>query len=135
MATKPASTTKVATTAVPYIIEGLRKLALQRDTLRKYAQDETSDSFSEENAEAYSNDIDFIRSLLAELGDTKALVLKSERKAKAEARAKAKAKATKAKAKGKAKPKAVAITKAEAEDMLAEAHAKSSEIIAEALAK
>jgi hypothetical protein len=117
MANKPASTTKVATEAVPYIIEGLRKLALQRDTLRKYAQDEASDSFSEENAEAYSNDIDFIRGLLAELGDTKALVLKSERKAKAEARAKAKAKATKAKAKGKAKakPKAVAITKAEAE--------------------
>jgi len=108
MATKPKAIT-LTPTATPFVIEGLRKLALQRDTLRKYALDETSDSFDEDKAEGYGEDIITIRSLLAEYGDTKPLVLKSERKAKA------KPKATKAKAKGKAKPKAVAITKAEAE--------------------
>jgi hypothetical protein len=107
MASKPKAT--LAPTEIPFVIEGLRKLALQRDTLRKYALDETSDSFDEDKAEGYTEDITLIRSLLANLGDTKPLVLKSERKAKA----KPKAKATKAKAKGKAKPKAVAITKAE----------------------
>jgi hypothetical protein len=107
MATKPKAT--LAPTEIPFVIEGLRKLALQRDTLRKYALDETSDSFDEDKAEGYTEDISSIRSLLATLGDTKPLVLKSERKAKA----KPKAKATKAKA--KAKPKAVAITKGEAE--------------------
>jgi len=109
MATKPKTT--LSTTEIPFVIEGLRKLALQRDTLRKYALDETSDSFDEDKAEGYTEDITSIRSLLANLGDTKPLVLKSERKAKAKA-TKPKAKA---KAKGKAKPKAVAITKAEAE--------------------
>ena len=107
MATKPKATLTPA--EIPFVIEGLRKLALQRDTLRKYALDETSDSFDEDKAEGYSEDITSIRSLLANLGDTKPLVLKSERKAKV---VKPKAKA---KAKGKAKPKAVAITKAEAE--------------------
>jgi hypothetical protein len=106
MATKPKAIT-LTPTATPFVIEGLRKLALQRDTLRKYALDETSDSFDEDKAEGYGEDITTIRSLLAEYGDTKPLVLKSERKAKA--------KATKPKAKAKAKPKAVAITKAEAE--------------------
>ena len=119
MATKP----KLALTAtdVPFVVEGLRKLALQRDTLRKYALDETSDSFDEDKAEGYGEDIVSIRSLLATLGDTKPLVLKSERKAKA----KPKAKATKAKA--KAKPKSVAIT-------MEEAHATSSKAISKALA-
>ena len=99
--------TTLATTEVPFVIEGLRKLALQRDTLRKYALDETSDSFDEDKAEGYTEDITSIRSLLANLGDTKPLVLKSERKAKA-------VKADKPKAtKAKAKPKAVAVSKAE----------------------
>jgi hypothetical protein len=120
MATKPKAPTAQA---IPFYIEGLRKLALQRDTLRKYALDETSDSFDEDKAEAYSNDIDFIRNELANLGDTKPLVLKSERRAKAEAKAKAKPKATKAKAKGKAKPKAVAITK-DKDTLRAEAQAE-----------
>lgn len=62
------------------IIEGLRKLALQRDTLRKYALDEDSDNYDEDNAEQYSEDIDTIRTLLALFNDTKPLVLKSERK-------------------------------------------------------
>ncbi|CAB4137251.1 hypothetical protein UFOVP325_25 [uncultured Caudovirales phage] len=125
MASKPKAT--LAPTEIPFVIEGLRKLALQRDTLRKYALDETSDSFDEDKAEGYTEDITSIRSLLANLGDTKPLVLKSERKAKA----KPKAKATKAKAKGKAKPKAVAITKAQA--LLAEDMTKASEAIAEVL--
>ena len=101
MATK---NTTVTPAEVSFIIEGLRKLALQRDTLRKYSLDEDSEKFDEEQAEAYSEDIDFIRATLAKLGDTKALVLKSERKAKAKKNAKAKAKATKPKAK-------VAVTK------------------------
>lgn len=115
MATKP----KLALTAtdVPFVVEGLRKLALQRDTLRKYALDETSDNFDEDKAEGYGEDIVSIRSLLATLGDTKPLVLKSERKAKAVK--------PKAKAKGKAKPKAVAIT-------MEEAHATSSKAISKA---
>jgi hypothetical protein len=93
MATKPK--TALTATDIPFVIEGLRKLALQRDTLRKYSLDEESDKFDEEQAEAYSFDIDYIRGLLSTLGDTKALVLKSERKAKAKATAKPKAKATK----------------------------------------
>jgi hypothetical protein len=76
------------------IIEGLRKLALQRDTKVRLAEDE-------DEAEAYTADIFVIRHILSQLGDTKPLVLKSERKAK-----------PKPKAKGKAKPKAVKITKA-----------------------
>lgn len=92
------------------IIEGLRKLALQRDTLRKYASDEDSDNYDEDNAEQYSDDIDTIRSLLALFNDPKALVLKSERKAR---------KITNA--------SAVTITKAQAK--VNEGHAKSSAVI------
>lgn len=84
-------------TETVFAIEALRKLGLQRDTLRKYALDEDSDKFDEEQAEAYSEDIDFIKATLAKLGDTRPLVLKSERKAKAKKQAKAKAKAGKAK--------------------------------------
>jgi predicted secreted acid phosphatase len=82
-------------TEVAFFIEALRKLALQRDTLRKYALDEESDSFDEERAESISEDIVFIRETLAKYGDTKPLVLKSERKAKVAKDAKAKAKASK----------------------------------------
>ena len=85
-----------------FIIEGLRKLALQRDTLVKYASDEDSDSFDEDKAEAYADDIVAIRALLIKLGDLRPVVLKSERKAKAKANAKAKAKASKPKAKATA---------------------------------
>lgn len=91
--------TSVTPAEIAFIIEGLRKLALQRDTLRKYSLDEDSEKFDEEQAEAYSEDIEFIRATLAKLGDTKALVLKSERKAKAKKNAKAKAKASKKPAK------------------------------------
>jgi hypothetical protein len=93
------------------IIEGLRKLALQRDTLRKYASDEESDSFDEERAEQYAEDITAIRSVLVTFGDTKPLVLKSERKAKAK-KGKASIKVTKAKATKVAKPTAKASVKA-----------------------
>lgn len=79
-----------------FVIEGLRKLALQRDTLRKYAltaEAEAEDEFEGKTAEDYTADIEAIRNLLSKLGDTKALVLKSERKAKPKAKAKAKPKA------------------------------------------
>ncbi len=89
-----------------FIIEALRKLALQRDTLKKYALDEESDKFDEEQAEAYADDIVAIKTLLAKLGDTRPLVLKSERKAKAKKNAKAKAKASKKPATAKATVKA-----------------------------
>lgn len=94
MATKNISLTPAETV---FAIEALRKLGLQRDTLRKYALDEESDRYDEESAEAYTEDIAFIKDTLAKLGDTKPLVLKSERKAKAKKVAKAKAKATKGK--------------------------------------
>lgn len=113
MATKPKAPTAQA---IPFYIEGLRKLALQRDTLRKYALDETSDSFDEDKADGYTEDIDFIRNELVMLGDTKPLVLKSERKAKA------------------VKPKAVKVSKATKVAKVAKAHAKSSEMITKALA-
>jgi hypothetical protein len=71
------------------IIEGLRKLALQRDTLVKYAKADED----EERTEELSADIIAIRHLLAKLGDTKALVLKSERKPKGKKTAKGKTKA------------------------------------------
>jgi hypothetical protein len=98
MATKPKVT--LSTTEVPFVIEALRKLALQRDTLRKYSLDEESDKFDEEQADAYTEDIASIRQLLVALGDQRPIVLKSERKAKAKKNAKAKA---------KAKPKAKAV--------------------------
>lgn len=115
MATKK-NTTTLTDNEVPFVIEGLRKLALQLDTKRKYALDEESDSFDEEQAEGFTEDIEAVRDLLKKLGDTKALVLKSERKAKA-----------------KAKPKAKAvITKAKAEAKVAKAHKASSKVIAKA---
>ena len=103
MANKPKLT--LSTSDVPFVIEGLRKLALQRDTLRKYALDEESDKFDEEQADEYSEDIVAIRTLLVSLGDQRPLVLKSERRALAKKNAKAKAKA---KPKATAKAKAVA---------------------------
>jgi len=111
MATKPKSTTALTTTDIPFVIEGLRKLALQRDTLKKYAllaESAEADEEGEGDEAEYNGrssaeltaDIDYIRGLLATLGDTRSLVLKSERKAKP---AKGKAKATKGKAKATAK--------------------------------
>ena len=106
MATKPK--TALTTTDIPFVIEGLRKLALQRDTLKKYALVAESAEEAEDGEEVEYNgkssteltaDIDYIRGLLATLGDTKALVLKSEREAKAKKTAKAKAKASKKPAK------------------------------------
>jgi hypothetical protein len=94
MATKNITLTPAETV---FAIEALRKLALQRDTLRKYALDEDSERYDEESAEAYAEDIVFIKDTLAKLGDTKPLVTKSERKALAKKSAKAKAKATKGK--------------------------------------
>lgn len=83
-------TTTTAPKVISYedslIIEALRKLALQRDTKAKYAEEE-------EEAEGYQSDIVVIRHMLATLGDTKTLVLKSERKPKAKKVAKPKAKA------------------------------------------
>lgn len=70
------------TSELPFIIEALRKLALQRDTLTKYAEDE-------EQVETLQEDIAFIRATLVKYGDTRPLVLKSERKAKAKKIAKA----------------------------------------------
>jgi hypothetical protein len=109
MSKKTTTTTTATPKPISYedglVIEGLRKLALQRDTLVKYAKADED----EERAEELSADIVAIRHLLAKLGDTKALVLKSERKPKA--------KKTKAKAKGVkvarvAKPKGEKITHA-----------------------
>ena len=110
MATKPKSTTALTTTDIPFVIEGLRKLALQRDTLKKYAllaesaeadEEGEGDEYNGRSSAELTADIDYIRGLLATLGDTRSLVLKSERKAKP-----AKAKATKKPAKAKATAKA-----------------------------
>jgi hypothetical protein len=79
MATKKNPALTVADTA--YIVEGLRKLALQRDTKVKHSEDE-------DEQEQYQQDIANLRQLLTKLGDTKPLVLKSERKAKAKPKAK-----------------------------------------------
>lgn len=113
MATKPKSTTALTTTDIPFVIEGLRKLALQRDTLKKYAliaesaeEAEDGEDEAEYNGKSSAEltaDIDYIRGLLVTLGDTRSLVLKSERKAKP---AKGKAKASKKPAKAKATAKA-----------------------------
>lgn len=86
MSKKTATTPKVISYEDSLIIEALRKLALQRDTKAKYAEEE-------EEAEGYQNDIVVIRHMLTNLGDTKTLVLKSERKAKAKKSAKGKTKA------------------------------------------
>ena len=83
----------ITITETAFVIEALRKLALQRDTLRKYSLDEDSDKFDEEQADVYTEDIAEIRNLLVKLGDQRPIVLKSERKAKAKKNAKAKAKA------------------------------------------
>jgi hypothetical protein len=84
-------------TEVAFIIEGLRKLALQRDTLRKYAilaeDGESEEEYEGTSSEEYSADIAFIRETLKKYGDTKPLVLKSERKPKAKKDAKTKTKA------------------------------------------
>lgn len=94
------------------IIEGLRKLALQRDTLKKYALKAEADEADEDGEEVEYNgkssaeleaDITFIKETLAKLGDTRPLVLKSERQAKAKKNAKAKAKASKKPAKASVK--------------------------------
>ena len=92
---KPTATKYPVPTAteVAFFVEALRKLALQRDTKAKYAEDE-------DEAEGFHEDISFIRETLAKYGDTKPLVLKSERKPKAKKDAKAKA---------TAKPKAKAV--------------------------
>lgn len=82
-------------TEVPFVIEALRKLAMQYDTKRKYA---VADG-DEDATEAYSEDITFVRSTLTKLGDTRPLRLKSERVVKAVAK-------PKAKARPKAQPKA-----------------------------
>jgi hypothetical protein len=82
------------------IIEGLRKLALQRDTLKKYAllaeagednEDGDEVEYNGKSSAELTADITFIKETLAKLGDTRPLVLKSERKAKP-AKGKAKAK-------------------------------------------
>jgi hypothetical protein len=82
------------------VIAGLRRYALQLDTKVKYAEDE-------DEAEGFVQDIADIRTLLGKLGDTKALVLKSERKPKAKKTAKPKAKSVKI---TKAKAKAIEAT-------------------------
>lgn len=104
--------TATAPKAISYedslIIEGLRKLALQRDTLVKYAKADGD----EERVEALSGDIEVIRTMLTNLGDTKTLVLKSERKAKAKKSAKAKGKTKGVKVARTTKPKGDLITHA-----------------------
>ena len=82
---------------VPFVIEALRKLAMQYDTKRKYA---IADG-DEDATEAFSEDITFVRTTLTKLGDARPLRLKSERVVKAVAKAK-----PKAKARPKAQPKA-----------------------------
>lgn len=74
----------ITATETAFVIEGLRKLALQRDTKAKYADDEfvLDDAVGITERETYQADIALIRDLLKKLGDTKPLVLKSERKAK-----------------------------------------------------
>jgi hypothetical protein len=102
----------LTTNEVAFAIEAFRKLALQRDTLKKYAllaesAEESEDGEDEVEYNGKSSaelgaDIEAIRATLKKLGDTKPLYLKSERKAKP-AKSKAKAKpAPKAKAKAKA---------------------------------
>lgn len=103
---------KTLTTAeVSFAIEAFRKLALQRDTLKKYAllaesaeeSEDGEDELTEYNGKSSAEltaDIEAIRATLKKLGDTKPLYLKSERKAKP-AKSKAKS-APKAKAKAKA---------------------------------
>lgn len=95
MSKKTATTTTATPKPISYedslVIEGLRKLALQRDTLAKYAKAEED----EERVEELSADIIAIRHLLANLGDIKPLVLKSERKPKGKKTAKGKAKGVK----------------------------------------
>lgn len=77
-----AKNNSINATETAFVIEGLRKLALQYDTKTKYAlQDE-----DEEQVEQYQQDIADIRTLLKKLGDTKPLVLKSERKSKPKAK-------------------------------------------------
>lgn len=95
-----------------FLIEALRKLALQRDTLKKYAllaesaeADEDGEDEVEYNGKSSAEleaDITFIKEMLAKFGDTRPLVLKSERKAKP-AKGKAKAKASKKPAKASVK--------------------------------
>jgi hypothetical protein len=101
---KPAvkRTNKTATPEEQVVlIEALRKLALQRDTLKKYAlvaesAEESEDGEDEveyngKSSAELDEDIVFIKGILAKFGDTRPLVLKSERKAKP-AKGKAKAK-------------------------------------------
>ena len=116
MATKPKNHS-ITESETSLVIAGLRRYALQLDTKVKYAEDE-------DEAEGYVEDIADIRTLLAKLGDTKALILKSERKPKAKKTAKPKAKSVKI-TKAKAKP---------THEELQASHDKSSDIINKAIA-
>lgn len=110
-AVKPSNKT-VTPAEQSIIIEGLRKLALQRDTLKKYAllaesaegneDGEDEVEYNGKSSAELTADITFIKETLAKLGDTRPLVLKSERKAKP-AKGKAKAKASKKPAKASVK--------------------------------